>query len=100
MLNQVRMLRSDGTLPDDQFVDIRYVDLISDPSAAVHEVYDRAGLDWPAGHEETVSAYLRDKPRGKFGVHEYSLEEYGLDEGLIRSTFAEYINHYGIESES
>ncbi len=77
-----------------------YIDLISDPSTAIHKVYDHAGLGWPVGHDETIKAYLRDKPKGKFGKHEYSLEEYGLNEELVRSTYADYIAHYGIEPES
>ena len=44
--------------------------------------------------------YLRDKPKGKFGKHEYTLAEYGLDEKMVRATYAEYIEYYGIETES
>ena len=100
ILNLVRTQRSDGTLPNDQFVDSPYVDLIANPSAALKKIYEHAGLDWPAGHEGTIEAYLRDKPKGKFGKHEYTLEEYGLSEEMIRTTYADYIAHYGIEPES
>lgn len=99
ILGLVRMQRSDGTLPNEQFVDSPYVDLISNPSAALRKIYDHAGLAWPAGHNETIEGYLRDKPKGKFGKHEYSLEEYGLSEDLVRSTYADYIKAYGIEPE-
>ena len=100
ILNLVRTQRSDGTLPNDQFVDSPYIDLIANPSAALKKIYEHAGLDWPAGHEGTIEAYLRDKPKGKFGKHEYTLEEYGLSEEMIRTTYADYIAHYGIEPES
>jgi hypothetical protein len=100
LLNQVRTFRSDGTCPDDQFVDIHYVDLISDPIAAVRRIYDQSGLDWPSGHEKAIASYLEHKPKAKFGKHEYRLEDYGLDEELVRSAYSEYITHYGIEPES
>jgi hypothetical protein len=100
VLNQLRTLRSEGMVPDDQFVDSHYVDLIADPAAAVRKIYDQAGLDWPPGHDERVVGYLRDKPKGKFGKHEYTLAEYGLDEELVRAAYADYIEHYGIETES
>lgn len=65
-----------------------HLDLISDPSAAIRKIYDRAGLAWPARHEERIDAYLRDKPKAKFGKHEYVLADFGLDEDLIRNTYA------------
>jgi hypothetical protein len=99
ILNWVRTLRADGTLPDSQFIDSPYVDLISDPSGAIRRIYDHAGLGWPSGHEETINTYLRDKPKGKFGQHEYTLEEYGLSEELVSTTYGDYITHYGIEPE-
>ena len=99
ILNLVRTLRASGALPDDQFVDSPYVDLIADPVAAVRKIYAHAGLAWPAGHDETIGAYLRDKPKNKFGKHEYTLEEYGLDEEQVRAAYADYIEHYGIEAE-
>jgi len=100
ILNLVRLFRLDGTLPEEKFVDSHYLDLISDPSAAVRKIYDHAGLDWPSKHDDTITSYLRDKPKGKFGKHEYSLEEYGLSDELVRGAYGNYVEHYGIESES
>ena len=100
MLDQVRRFRSEGILPDDHFVDSHYLDLMADPGAAIRKIYSRAGLDWPVGHEDTIRSYLRDKPKGKFGKHEYRLEEYGLDEQTVRTTYADYVSHHGIESEA
>jgi hypothetical protein len=67
-----------------------------DPSELLTLVRETTGL---AGHEKTIHRYLRDKPKRKFGRHEYALEEYGLDEAQIRDTYAGYVSHYGIESE-
>lgn len=100
MLDLVRTLRGNGTLADARFIDSHYIDLISDPAAAVRKIYDRAGLDWPPGHGETIRGYLRDKPKGKFGVHEYKLEEFGLDEATVRAAYADYVAHYAIQPES
>jgi len=99
MLNRVIEQRRTGELPEDQFVDSHYLDLIEDPVAAIGKIYDRAGLEWPQGHDERIRAYLRDKPKGKFGKHQYSLEEYGLDEQTIRSTYTAYVDYYGIAEE-
>ena len=100
MLGNVMNLRDSGELPDRQFVDSHYLDLIADPVAAIQKIYDQAKLDWPAGHEDRILAYLRDKPKGKFGRHEYTLEEYGLDERMVSQTYAAYVDHYDIRSEN
>lgn len=99
MLEKVRAGREDGSLPNDQIVDSHYRDLMSDPAAAIRKIYDRAALPWPKGHEDVLRAYLRDKPKGKFGRHEYTLAEYGLSESIVESTYASYVDHYGIERE-
>jgi hypothetical protein len=100
MLNHVKDQRARGALPDDQFVDSHYLDLIADPVAAIRKIYVQAGLEWPADHDERIRTYLRDKPKGKFGKHAYTFEEYGLDEKTIVETYAGYVEHYGVASES
>jgi len=99
MLNSVMNLRREGTLPDKQFVDSHFLDLMDDPVAAIQKIYRQAQLDWPDGHEERIRGYLRDKPKGKFGKHVYTLEEYGLDAATVDTTYQAYVEHYGIRGE-
>ena len=99
MLGSVIDGRADGTLPDDRFVDSHYLDLIDDPVEAIRMIYAAAGLDWPDGHAERIRAYLRDKPRGKYGRHAYTLEEYGIDPVAIDAAYARYVERYGIRRE-
>ena len=100
MLDQVRCKRLDGTLPDAQFADSHFQDLMRDPGAAMRRVYERLGLAWPEGHEARIEAYLRDKPKGKFGAHAYRFEDFDLDPDAIRATYAAYVEHYGIAGEA
>lgn len=99
MLNKVRPGRSDGSLPEDQFVDSHYRDLMDDPAEAIRKIYEQAGLPWPKDHDATLRTYLRDEPKGRFGAHEYELDALGLDEESIRSTYADYVDYYGVERE-
>jgi len=99
MLNEVRRLRKEGTVPDAQFVDSPYQSLISDPATAVRAIYEKLGRGWPDGHEDVVTGYLRDKPKGKFGKHEYTFEDYGLDPERVRATYADYVSHYHVPEE-
>lgn len=91
--------RSDGSVPADRIVDSHFVDLMADPVAQVHGLYDQLGLDWPAGHDARIRAYLANKPRAKHGAHSYTFQSVGLDEDHVRATFAHYVAHYNITEE-
>ena len=98
-LEQVIVQRTDGTVPDDQIVDTHFLELMSEPVAMLHRVYDQLGYDWPKGHDRAISRYLDAKPKAKHGVHAYSYADLGLDEAHVRATFAPYVAHYGITEE-
>jgi len=91
--------RTDGSVPHDQIVDSHFLDLMADPVAQVHRLYDQLGLEWPARHDTRIRDYLAAKPRAKHGEHKYSLADVGLDDAHIRATFAAYVSHYAITEE-
>jgi hypothetical protein len=91
--------RADGTIPNNRIVDSHFVDLMRDPVASLRRTYEQLALDWPAGHDEVITTYLADKPKGKHGTHSYSLADVGLDEASVRTTFKHYVAHYGITEE-
>jgi hypothetical protein len=98
-LEQVIDQRENGAIPNDRIVDSHFVDLMADPVAALHRLYDELDLTWPAHHDRTVREYLAAKPQGKHGAHHYTFADVGLDEQSVRSTFARYVSHYGITEE-
>ena len=100
MVEQLMGWRADGTVPDDRFVDSHFDQLMSAPAAAIRQVYDRLGLPWPDGHDQTIADYLTHKPKGKFGKHEYTFAEYGLDAATLREEYAPYVDHYDITEET
>jgi hypothetical protein len=91
--------RDEGLIPNDRIVDSHFVDLMVDPVASLGTIYERLELEWPAGHGEVITGYLRDKPKDKHGAHAYSLEDVGLDPDSVRKSFANYVAHYAIEEE-
>jgi hypothetical protein len=86
-------------IPRSQIVDSHFLDLMADPVAALRRLYEELELNWPSGHDATVSAYVAAKPQGKHGAHQYSFSDVGLDEASVRATFARYVEHYGITQE-
>lgn len=91
--------REGGVIPNDRIVDSHFLDLMADPVAALHGLYDRLGFAWPEGHDTRIRDYLAAKPKGKHGAHTYTFASVGLDEDHVRATFARYVAHYGIREE-
>jgi hypothetical protein len=99
MLDDTIDARARGELPDDQFVDVRYADLMADPTAALEQVYRALGVEWSPANASAITAYLEARPRGARGAHEYSLREMGLDADLERQRFARYQAQYDVPNE-
>ena len=88
------------TLPAESFIDVHYADLVADPEKEIDRIYQFLGYE---PHPETIlsmSAYRRENPKDKRGVHRYGPEDFGLDREQLDSDFAPYRDHYGITRES
>lgn len=92
--------RASGIIPAGQIADIHFHDLMRDPVAAIESVYDQLKLEFSDGFAQNIRQYLLEKPKGKFGVHEYKAEDFGLDNKQIRDKFRFYTEHYGIVLEN
>jgi hypothetical protein len=57
------------------------------------------GRPFQAVHADTIRDYLAHKPKGKFGAHKYSPEDWGLDSAQIRRDLAPYMAYYGVARE-
>lgn len=97
-LNNSVTLRESGQLPD-RFVDVHFQDMMSDPVATLRAVYDRMDRPFTDAHAKRIRAYLAAKPKGKFGTHHYSPEEWGFTAEGLRKDLAPYIEHFGVSLE-
>jgi hypothetical protein len=100
MLDDTVAARGSGELPDDQFVDVRYADLMADPAAAISQVYGDLGLALPSALPEAVSDYVAARPKGARGAHRYSLADTGLDEATERERFRSYQARHNVPDET
>jgi hypothetical protein len=82
-----------------RFVDIRYLDLMRDPLAAIHTLYAALGQELDPAAEHRMRAYLDAKPQGKYGRHVYRFADLGLDLALERARFAAYQARFDVASE-
>lgn len=98
-LASVRSLRTDGAVPDERFVDVRYCDLMRDPVATIRSIYDRTGRSFGNDLVSAIERYVAARPKDRHGAHRYSLGVLGLDEAELRERYAGYCDAYGIPSE-
>ncbi len=99
MLDDTVAARDSGELPDDRFVDVRYADLMADPSGAVGRIYDELGLSYGDDLRAAVRDYVADRPKDTFGAHRYSLADTGLDPAEERGRFGSYQRRYDVPDE-
>ncbi len=99
-LNHSVQLRTSEAVPDGRFVDVHFAELMSDPVGTLRNAYQQMGRDFSDGHAAAVLDYLAEKPKGKFGVHRYTPEDWGYTAEGLRQTTAPYIDHFKVASES
>lgn len=99
MLDSVVEGRALGRLPDDQFADLRYADLLADPLAAIAGVYDHFGWDLTEAATAAMAAHLAARPQDKHGTHRYALADFGLDPAEERPRFAVYQERFAVSDE-
>ena len=71
--------RDRGCAPADRFLDLYYLDLLTDPVSAVQKIYARFNLPFPEELKDRIRRFLQQNPKDRFGKHRYSLEEFGLN---------------------
>ena len=82
--------RDNGCATPQQFLDVRYRDLVRDPMGTVRTIYDRFAMALTPSAEARMRQYLAESPKDKHGAHEYSLAQFGLDPEEERTRYRAY----------
>ncbi|MBX6387636.1 MAG: sulfotransferase [Frankia sp.] len=98
-LTRTAKARVDGTVRPDRVVDLQFQDLMADPLGAARQVFDTFGWELTPGTEERMTTFLRDNAREKWGGHEYTFADTGLDLAAVRERTALYSSHFGVRPE-
>lgn len=80
--------------PETRSAVIDYRELVEDPSAAIHRLYDELGIPMTAAFA-AVLAEESARARKHVSGHSYSLEEFGLDAGAIRADLGDLYERFG-----
>lgn len=86
-------------LGHDRIVDIHYADVTRDPMGAIRKLYADLGDTLSPEAEAAMLAWLADNPQGKFGKHEYALDQYGLSVENLTPRFERYLSQYDVARE-
>lgn len=76
-------------------LDVHYDDLVADPAGVVRRIYGHHGLALTDAARGAVDRYAKENPRGKHGVHRYTVGDTGLGEDAVRARFAAYNERFG-----
>jgi len=82
-----------------QFLDINYHQLISDPIGTVRRIYEYFGYEYSDEFEANMKQWLRDNQQGKYGRVKYSLEEFGIRRDEVDKMFEKYLSLYPCHPE-
>jgi Sulfotransferase family len=82
-----------GSLP---IVDLFNDDLVRDPVGTLSALYGRLGLEFSREFETALRRRMVDRPKGKFGQHRFTAEEFGLSEGGLKAAFDSYASRFGL----
>ncbi|MDF1563190.1 MAG: sulfotransferase [Deltaproteobacteria bacterium] len=74
----------------DRILDVDYDALLADPIGTVRRVHEHHGLGWREADEARLQEHLEGRQQHRFGRHEYSLEECGLEAAEVDALFADY----------
>lgn len=88
--------RQAGIVPQANIADSRYQDLMDDPVTCIEKIYGHFGMALSGIARQRMLDYLAAKPRGKFGRHEYQVDE---SRSKDRPLFARYQGLYDVPDE-
>ncbi|GAB4400415.1 MAG: sulfotransferase [Microscillaceae bacterium] len=83
-----------ATTPAQNFLDIQYQDLTQDTWGQMGRIYQWLGVEWKSDSKARMQTYHQQAPAHKYGLHQYALEDFGLNKSDIDQTFGHYIKTY------
>jgi Sulfotransferase family len=89
-----RAIADRETAKPGQFFDVSYSDLVNNPANTVRKIYDYFSLDYSDAHDTRVKKWLSDNPINKHGLHDYSLDQFGLSFENINQAAKAYLERF------
>ncbi len=84
---------------DMQVIDIDFKSLVKTPVKTIQSIFEAFDKNVPETLENDINQYLNDHPKDEYGIHEYSLERYGLSRDVLYQDYKAYIDYYNVTLE-
>jgi hypothetical protein len=90
---------------DEQFGDtgriahVDYATVVEQPETVMTDVFEQLGLEMTPTVKDSIVAWRRDNPPGKRGMHDYALDDYGLEAREVAEEYAFYIDRFDVPAE-
>jgi hypothetical protein len=72
------------------FTDISYKTLVNDSLGVIEKIYADRGEAISPALKVIFEKSNTENPKGKYGVHQYNLEDFGINEAYIKNFTSEY----------
>jgi len=101
MANSVeRGIAARARVPESSVLDVHYADLVADPLAQMRRIHEFIGVDGSGEVVSKMQRWIQGNPQHKYGVHRYSLSDFGLDADELDARFKSYRERFGVEREA
>ena len=90
MLNKAIAFRK-SIAETDRFIDIHYRSFIDQPMETIRTIYSRSGISLDPHLENRLTLFEKSNSKGKYGYHQYSLRDFGLNEDMIKTHYKAYL---------
>jgi hypothetical protein len=88
----------DGTIPRDRVFPLDYGQFFAKPDAALEKLYGQLGFPLSERSKNAMVDYITNKPKDKFGKHEYELGD-AATIAALREDFRPFQDYFGVKSE-
>ncbi|MFW5920208.1 MAG: sulfotransferase family protein [Polyangiales bacterium] len=87
-------LEARAEIPPEQFLLLKYDELVADPRGAIEKVYDHLGLEMTDAYRRRLEEATAEQ-RSYQSKHAYSLEEYGLSRDFVYEQLRDIFDELG-----
>jgi hypothetical protein len=92
-----RLLRFEREFPKEQWITVRFEDLVREPMATVERIYAHLSLPMSTEAARAIGAEAESHARHRSRGHAYSLEAFGLTREAVYEPLREVFEAYGFE---
>src|SRR6266566_4072583 len=95
-----RFLQERDRLAEYRVCDVNYVEIRSDPIAAVGRIYEHFGWLLSQKTEQRMRLLLASQPQEQYGRHRYNLSDFGIREAEGAAAFTAYCDRFGLSAHA